>query len=121
MSGVEPAAGGRRLLTVEQAAARLGVSRRVIELMIRNGRIVCHQTGERYGYRIPAAEVERLLAEKAGARPAAGEARAARAGDGWPSQAKRIREELEAIAVTLRGLTEHVRAVEAALDAREEE
>lgn len=116
MDSVAETATERRLLTVEQAAARLGFTRKKVERMIHSQRIVCHQTGERYGYRIPAVEVERLLAERAGAPQPD---RPARAADAWPAQAKRIRTELEAIALALRALTEHVRAVEDALDARE--
>jgi len=53
-----------RWLTVPQAAARLGVSAAAVYRMIRQGRVAGDRTGEKRGYRLPAAEVERLLAER---------------------------------------------------------
>lgn len=108
----------RRLLTVEQAATRLGCTRRKVELMIHNHTIVCHQTGERYGYRIPSSEVERLLAERAGAQGQAAPS------TGWPAQARVLRNDavrvhLEAMRNAVKDVIQHADAVEKLLAAEE--
>jgi excisionase family DNA binding protein len=51
-----------RMLTVEEAARRLGAHAQTIRSWLRTGKLKGHMPGgTKLGYRIPAREVERLL------------------------------------------------------------
>jgi excisionase family DNA binding protein len=111
---VEDAARPVGFLTVPEAAMWLGVTPKVVYGMIRHDRIGCEPTGERFGYRIPAAEVERLLAEEDAGRPGSPNA--------WLAQARALRDDavrrhLEAIRAGVRDVIERADAVEKLLGA----
>jgi excisionase family DNA binding protein len=56
------------LLTVEDVAHRLRVSDETVRQWLRTEQLSGYNFGGRTGWRIPASEVERLLASKAGKR-----------------------------------------------------
>jgi excisionase family DNA binding protein len=92
-------------LTVKEAAARLGVSPYVVRRMIKAKKFTAEESGEiRPHYYIPAAEVERALAQQ-------------QTRNLWLSQARRLREaaldeHLEGVLDAARRLRHHAEALQ---------
>ena len=99
-------------LTVREAAAWLSLSEDTVRRMMRTGRIDWFATGERYGYRIPASEIERLLAAQSEGKTL---------DNPWIAQARRLKdaavvEHLEGLRDALRRAVHHADALERITD-----
>ena len=106
-----------RSVSVKEAAVFLSVSEDAVRRMMRTGRLAYFPTGERYGYRIPSGEIERLLAAQDAGRTV---------DNGWLAQGRAlrldaVRQHLEAMSGAAQTLLRESRAALEKLDALERE